>query len=318
MVKKKAIKHPVKKKLAEVKSGPRVRNLTRKQRREKAKKEVGKRPEIPGSFKLSQQVFKTMRTYWKPLGRIFLVYLILNIVLASGLGNINNSVNTIKNDLSKSGHHLSTGFSGLGTLLGSAWSGGSGSSSAMQSILLIIGSLVIIWALRQLLANKQIKVKQAYYSSMFPLIPFVLVAAVIIIQLLPITVGAKAVQLVLSSAVTSSTSVTVIFSLIFAILACWSFYMLSSSVFALYIVTLPDMQPRQALRSAKKLVSFRRWSIMRRLIFLPVLVFAIIGLLTIPLVLFATFLAAPLFYFLSVMALVFIHTYMYSLYRSLL
>ena len=94
--------------------------------------------------------------------------------------------------------------------------------------------------------------------------------------------------------------------------------MLSSSVFSVYIVTLPDMHPRRALKSAKNLVKFRRWAIMRRLIYLPIFILVAMGILVIPLILYATFLVVPVFYTLSVFSLLFVHVYLYTFYRELI
>jgi hypothetical protein len=94
--------------------------------------------------------------------------------------------------------------------------------------------------------------------------------------------------------------------------------MVSGSVFALYIVTLPDIQPRQALRSAKDLVSFRRLVILRKFLFLPILILVVMGLIIVPLILYASAIVPAVFYVLSVLALLFVHTYLYSLYRGML
>ncbi|MGA3150362.1 MAG: hypothetical protein ABSD10_01935 [Candidatus Saccharimonadales bacterium] len=291
----------------------RVRKLTKKQQKAKAKKQAQNQTPIPGSFHLTKQVFSVFRKFWKPLGGILLVYLILNIIFTTGfISDLNSTASTLKDT-----HHLSSAFSGFGSLLGSGTTG-TQSSSAAQSLLLVLESLVIIWALRQLLAGEHIRVKQAYYRAMAPLVPFLLVIVVIILQLLPITLGATVLALVLSTAITSSSFLTVIFSTLFALLAAWSFYMLCSSIFALYIVTLPDMQPRQALRSAKELVHFRRLQIMRRLLFLPICILVIMAVIIIPLILLVPVLVVVAFFALAMLAILFAHTYLYSLYRGLI
>lgn len=188
----------------------------------------------------------------------------------------------------------------------------------MQSFLILLESLVIIWSLRQLLAGRSVGVKQAYYNATAPLVQFLLVLIVIFLQLLPVTFGSAIIAAVSNSLGVVSASVTIIFTLIFILLAAWSAYMISSSAFALYIVTLPDMKPREALRSAKKLVSGRRWQVIGRVAFLPILIVAFMSLIIVPLILYATFLVVPVFYCLSVFALLFTHTYLYSLYRELL
>jgi hypothetical protein len=139
---------------------------------------------------------------------------------------------------------------------------------------------------------------------------------VIILQLLPITVGAAALALVLSTS--SGAPLTIILGTLFALLTIWSLRMISSSVFALYVVTLPDMQPRQALRSAKNLVRFRRQQIMRRLLFLPICVLLLMGAVMLPIILLVPFLVVPVFFVLIMLSILFVHTYLYSLYRGLI
>lgn len=292
----------------------RLRQGTKQQKRVQAKKIAAKQA-IPTSFSILGQVFKLVQKHWQVLGGVMLVYLILNIVFASGLSTVINNFSAVKDNLSD-GRSFSDALGGFGALLGGS-AGGSESASVIQSLLVVFVSLVIIWALRQLLAGKKFSVKEAYYNSMFPLIPFLLVIFVIIIQLLPVTLGSSLVALIVST-LSSSGLATFIMVLLILPLFAWSVYMLSSSIFALYIVTLPDMQPRQALRSAKKLVSLRRLKIIRRLLFLPIFMLLAMGVIMLPLILYVQALVVPVFYLLSVLALLLAHSYLYSLYRGLL
>lgn len=300
----------------------RLRKLTRRQAKRKAKAEARGRAKPPNSFKLTWQTIVTIRRFWKAFVGIVLVYLILNVVFASGLSNLGSAVRDIKFNLSdqsiSTAHPVIKALGGFGTLVVSAGSSGSGVAAVLQSVLFIIESLVIIWALRQLLAGKAIRVKQAYYHSMYPLIPFILVLVVIVIQLLPITLGATVFTFVFTGALTNLAIANWLTAFAFLLLALWSFYMLTASVFALYVVTLPEMEPRSALRSARNLVRYRRRVIFPKILFLPAAIFAMMGLIIIPLIIYASFLVAPAFYILSMLAVLFAHTYLYSLYRSLI
>lgn len=276
---------------------------------------AGRDGAIPGSFNLTFHSFEIIRRHWKILGGIAAVYLVASALVASGLSNFISELTSIKQqqDLAdKSG--LSAAFSSFSELLG----GNSQTGSAMQSLLIVILSLVIIWSLRQLLAGEKITIKQAYYQSMFPFVPFALIIFVIIIQLLPITIGTAALGIILSSVFTNDALVTVITTIVFALLAGWSIYMLTTSVMALYIVTLPDMHPRDALRSAKNLVKGRRWQLMRRLVYLPIFVLLVMILAVLPLILVLPPAAVAAFYLLGTTAIFFSHAYLYSLYRSLI
>jgi hypothetical protein len=298
----------------------RARKLTKKQSKKKvkAKTKVRNSKHVMSSFKLTARVLDILRTNWRVLGGIVLVYLFLNIVFASGLSNLSGTVNNIKSNLSGNNQALGNAATGFSTLVASAGSSGSSTGSSLQGILFIIESLVIIWALRHLLAGSTIRVKQAYYQSMFPLIPFILVIFVIFLQLLPITIGATILAALISSAIINAAWASIISLILFIPLASWSIYMTCSSVFALYIVTLPDMQPRQALRSAKDLVSFRRWVVTRRILFLPVLILVVMAVIVIPLIITLPAIVPLVFYALSMVAILFVHTYLYSLYRELL
>lgn len=282
-----------------------------------AKKNALPRTKMPGSFNLTANTLEIMRTHWRVLGGIAGIYLLVTALLASGLGNFISALNGVQDniDLSDEGKgSISTAFNSFAGLLG----GNSQSGSAMQSILIVIVSLVIIWALRQLLAGKSVSTKQAYYHSMSPFIPFVIIIFVIILQLLPITIGTAALGVILSSVFENGALITIASSLAFALLAAWSLYMLSSSVLALYIVTLPDMKPRDALRSAKNLARSRRWQLMRRLAYLPLFILAVMLVAVIPLILLLPIAAVAVFYVLGTLAIFFSHIYLYSLYRSLI
>src|SRR5579859_4157069 len=145
----------------------RVRKASKKQAKILAKKEARAKSKIPGSFRLVRQVYAVFRDNWRKLVGIVSVYLILNIVFASGLGTIGASINSIKDNLQNS-KHISDALSGFGSLVGSAGANSSSTGAVLESILIVIESLVIIWALRQLLAGNSITVKNAYYRSMTP------------------------------------------------------------------------------------------------------------------------------------------------------
>lgn len=295
----------------------RIRRLTRRQKKQAEKRKIRSKHQLPGSFSLVRQALGTMRLHWKPLMGIMVVYLILDIAFASGISNINSRVSEIKLDL-ELGHGFWNILSTIGPLAGGGGIASSQTTSVLQILLIVMGSLVIIWALRHLLCGNKVGIRQAYYQAMAPFVPFVLIILVIFIQLLPPTLGAAIINAIVATVVNSSGVLIATFIAAFALLAIWSIYMISSSIFALYIVTLPEMQPLQALRSARNLVRFRRWQVIRRVVFLPLLSLVVMAVIIIPFLLYVPFLAVAIFYLLSVSGLLFAHTYLYTLYRSLL
>jgi hypothetical protein len=102
------------------------------------------------------------------------------------------------------------------------------------------------------------------------------------------------------------------------VLILFSLYMLTSSMIALYIVTLPDMRPMMALKNARKLVLHHRLIVARRLFVLPIFLILLGALILIPLIQWVEFLVQPVFFAATLATLLIVHTYLYKLYRSLL
>jgi hypothetical protein len=153
---------------------------------------------------------------------------------------------------------------------------------------------------------------------MTPLVTFVLTLGMLMVQLLPFALGVTVYGIVMANGIAVGSGQQFLFLLLFLGLAVVSLYMLSSSLFAMYIVTLPDVSPMSALRSARQLVTGRRWIIMRKIIFLPAALLVLSALVMLPVVLVATAIAGWIFIVVNGALLVLAHIYMYNLYRALL
>ena len=173
-------------------------------------------------------------------------------------------------------------------------------------------------SLRQTFAGAKVSVRDAFYKGLYPLVPFLLVLIVIGIQLFPLGIANFLYGVVITGGLAVTAVEKLLWCVIILLLVIWSFYMVTSSVFALYVVTLPDVRPLQALRSARDLVFCRRWNVMRKFLFLPFALIIICVVIMFPVILFLTPLAQWVFLLLSMASLVVCHAYMYTLYRELL
>jgi hypothetical protein len=187
-----------------------------------------------------------------------------------------------------------------------------------QVIIGLVVSLAVIWVLRQVYANHTVRIRDGFYQGMHPFVPFVLVLTIIGLQLVPLAIGTMLYSTITNSGIAVTTAEQLLWLAFFGVLALISLYLISSSLFALYIVSLPNMTPMAAVRSARQLVSHRRWIVMRKIICLPIALLIIAAFILIPLILFATAVAPWVFFILSTLLLVIVHSYMYALYRSLL
>jgi hypothetical protein len=291
-------------------------------KKSKTKAAKPSRPPIKSASKLLAQAIKILRDNWKLFAGILAVYLVLNMILVGGLSGSSN-LSSIKSSLDQvfTGHlgKVSTGVTLFTVLVGSIGSGGTTAvAGAYQTILLLLISVILVWALRQVYAKGKISVRDAFYKGTYPIIPFVLVLFVVGIQLLPLVFGAAIYGMLVGGGIAITLLERAVTILVFLALAVTSVYMICSSLFALYIVTLPDMRPMQALRSARQLVQFRRWVILRKLLFLPVVLLAVAAFIMIPVSLYITSIATAVFFILTVVGIAVVHSYMYALYRELL
>lgn len=275
---------------------------------------------ITGSFRLFADVTSLLRQHWKLFGSFVLIYIILSVALI-GVRGSNLQIGQLKKEMDAS--YVGAGQVGFdlalfGMLVGSSTSSSSASGSSYQPIVFLIVSLATIWALRQLMAGKKIGIRDAFYKGMFPLVPVSIVIFFIGLQLLPATLGAFLFGVTISSGLAVGMLETAFWATITFLLMLISIYLICSSLFAFYIVTLPNMRPLAALRSARNLVRFRRWTIIRKLLFLPFSLLLIGAVLTLPFIWFWPVAAQWVFLLLSMGGLVFAHAYLYSLYRELL
>ncbi|HEX7633221.1 MAG TPA: hypothetical protein VF401_02755 [Candidatus Saccharimonadales bacterium] len=276
---------------------------------------------LPNVWQLTKTAWRTILGHWRLFLGITLVYGLLNLILVQGLAT-GADVNSLKQDLHKvfSGDSsgVATSLSIFIVLVGSAGNGSNQTAGAYQLFLAIITSLAVIWALRQVLAGNYVRIRDAYYKGMYPLIPFILVTVVIGFQLVPALIG----SILYTAVSTGNIAVTTLENVLWAVpciaLFVLSLYFISSSMFALYIVTLPDMTPLKALRSARDLVRRRRWAVLRKLLALPVILLIVAAIIMVPIILWVTAAAQWIFFALTMFALVGVHAYSYTLYRELL
>lgn len=146
--------------------------------------------------------------------------------------------------------------------------------------------LTTVWLLRAILAGKKPRLRDGIYSAGAPLISTLLVFAVAVIQLLPVALAAIAYGAASASGLIAEGIESMIFWAFEVLLLTLSIYWMSSTFFALIIITLPGMYPMQAFKAAGDLVIGRRVRILLRFLWLFFLLFVGWGVVMIPLIFF--------------------------------
>ena len=303
----------------------------------KTKKGSSKKKSVPKASVIKSKAIKRLPNAWQ-LGKvaitvlwrqrfamfgIIMIYGIINLVVAQGFSS-GLSVSAAQSQLSNLFHGHTSNLSGnltIYALMLTSIGGGSSNSNSLgyTLILAVIASLAIIWAIRNSSNSvKSVSIGDAYYRGMYALIPFLIILLLIGIELLPMVAGIS----VYATAVNNAIAVTSIEKLGFLILmlglSALTLYWLSSSIFALYIVTLPEMTPLKALRSAKQLVKKRRYVILPKILFLPFALVITSAIIMLPFIGWLAPAAPWVLMILSMLALAVVHSYFYNFYRELL
>ncbi len=289
----------------------------------KFSKRIKHNQKLSSGWKLFVNSLTPLKQNWKLFGGILLVYGLLTLVFVKGLSggtNLTELKASLDSTFTSSGDQLSNSFALFGILLGSS-TGGDQVASLYQSGLLTMIVLVSVWTLRQLQgdpSSQKLRVKDTFYKSMRPLVPFVLVLFVMGLQLVPLLVGAGLYSTIVNNGLAVGLLEQLAWLGAFFLLALWSLYMLTPTVIALMIVTLPDMQPVQSIRISRQLVKYRRWTVLRKILFLPLILFIVLLLIMLPLIIWLTPAAQWAFFALSLAAAPVAVSYIYGLYKELM
>lgn len=276
---------------------------------------------ITGSFRLMRQALTILGKNWKLFLEIVFWYALLTVALVQGFqtaGTVNDTKDGLEGAFSGGWGDAAASASLFVYFLGSAGDSSNNTAAAYQALLALMFSLILIWVLRQLYTKAKVRIRDGFYMGMSPFVQFILVLVVVALQTIPMVVGATLFSTVFTNGVATEPVEVALWGTLFFILALTSLYMITSSLFALYIVTLPGMTPLAALRSARELVRHRRWAVMRKVVFLPLALIIMAAILTVPLFLLLPPVAAWMLFIISLLLLPVAHSYMYALYRALL
>lgn len=276
---------------------------------------------LPAAWAIAKKAFATVWAHrWLFLG-ITAIYMALNIFLVRGFNDVSN-LTQLESLLNDEMFNDISGFTRnvalVAFLITNAGDNSTEMGAVYQGILLLIASLAIVWAIRQVSTGTKVRIRDAFYKGMYPLIPVILILLVVVLGTLPLVLSATIYSLLSDGGVIVTGVEQVLWVLLLLLGASLTLYFLSTSITALYIATLPDMTPMKALRSARELVRGRRMAVIRKMLFLPVLVLVVGVIILLPVIAVWTAAAPWVFYALSMVGIVVLHAYLYTLYRELL
>ncbi len=233
--------------------------------------------EGPGLLSHAITTFRMVFKNWKLFLPLIILVAFFNVILV-GLMSESTYV-TFQQSLDETTSSLASGkelgtFARSGLLLLSTITTG-GLSQGMTEVqqvfavlLFLISWLIVIYILRHRLAKQKIKLRDALYNALSPLLSTLAVLAVIFIEAIPLMI----VIITYSAAVRTNFLATPFYALIYfifaALLILLSVYLISSSIIALVAVSAPGLYPMVALSTAADLLAGRRVKFIIRLFYL--------------------------------------------------
>jgi hypothetical protein len=300
---------------------PRVRKTPSHHSFRLSKKIKHHKKPLPSAYSLIKQSLGLFKSNRKLFWGIVAINVVLGFIFVQSFGSSTDFTDLkdqIESLVGQGENRIATSLALFSYALSTLGQNGSETAGMYKLFLLLITSLAVIWSVRQIAAGEKVSAKEAFYKGMYPMVPFLLVMFVIGLQLIPALLGNLLYSAVSSNDLAVTAPEKVVWVLIYGLLSLLSIYMVLSSLFALYIVTLPNMTPMKALRSARQLVLHRRIAVSLRLIALPIIMVFLSALIIIPLILIASWSVQVVFSILASIGLVLIHGYLYNLYRALL
>lgn len=277
---------------------------------------------IPSTFRLLVETKNQLMANKRLFGGILIVYGVLTMffIWAGGnlldVGELKNSIN----DALGTGNTVLANLTLFSVLLGNTANSTGDLSNTYQSLIFVITGLALVWAFRQTSdpAKKRLTIREAFYRGSAPLVPFFLVTLVVALQTLPMLVASFLYTTVKTNGLAATPIEQALWLLLFLVSALLTLYMLSSSLFALYIVTLPNMTPLKALRSARNVVAHRRLLVMRKIFVGLVMIFVVFAAVVLLAIFTITRFAELVFFVGTLISIPFGIGFIYKLYRSLL
>lgn len=235
---------------------------------------------LPGIFAFTIEVTMALWRRRKIFLPLIVIYVVLYAILV-GVGS-QDTYNEISDFLKNNGSDFIDGDFGVITqsavMVGTIFTTGiNGEMTETQQIFGVILGLMVwlttVWLLRNSMAGHKIKMRDGLYSAGSPIIATFLVLLVIAVQLLPVAIAALGYSAATASGLISGGGMpAMLFWAAAGLLALLSLYWITSSLFALIIVTLPGTYPMKALKISGEIVTSRRIKILLRFLWMIVCV----------------------------------------------
>lgn len=248
---------------------------------------------VPGVMHHIFASFRTIFTNYKLFLPFLLIMVILSIVLIGLMGE--SSYTELKDAVERSGGDDVSSITKAWTMFLYTFSTG-GLAGTSKEVTMVFSALIFltiwlvtIFIIRHKMAKHEIKLRDALYNAMTPLLSTLVILAIVIIECIPLFL----LIIVYSAAIQTEFLTTPFYTLLFVgfavLMIMLSGYLLSSSIVALLAASAPGLYPMMALDASSELMMGRRIRFVMRLTALMLTVIVMWVIVMMPLILFDMF-----------------------------
>lgn len=254
------------------------------------RRDLPKKPKVEGYIAFPAYV---MRTIWQRKWlyiRLILVFIVLSALTLgtaqmANMGSVNEIISIADEEMGSVLDPAMKAFTVVASSLGGALNA---NITEMQSLalfaLVFFMCITVVWLVRQQLAGNKVNVRDGLYSSGAPIVSLYALVAIGILQLIPVAIAALVYSAAVSGGILTGGIDTMLFSFALFFAVVLTLYFMTTTLFAMFISTIPGTYPLKAYQTARQIVSGQRARLLFRLIWMAVIIVFVWFLFLVPVV----------------------------------
>lgn len=275
---------------------------------------------IPSSWRLLKQTYTIISNNKLLFIGLTLLYGLAYFIFVRSVATPSINIDTLQSVVSQTLGNEAGATKQTATLLGAVLGSSrtEGTNSVVVTLLAVCAGIMFVWATRERMNNIQVRVRDVVFQSLGPILSVLSILVIISIQLIPFAIATYFYSTARVNSLFASGAEDLTFFTLTVFCGLLSFYWITSSIIALFITTLPGVYPIEALKASKKLVQFRRLSVFKKMLVLPLLLVGLYFLLLLIVLRFFPNLTYPFIDVYSICVVPVASIYLYKLYRALI
>ena len=255
------------------------------------RRDLPKRPKLEGYVAFPWYVARILwRDKWLFM-RLLMVFLVLS-ALTSGtvqmanMGTVNEAVGVIDDETDGQVlEPVTKAFAVVGaSLLGSLNANMTDTQFLLFFAIGFFLCIVVVWLLRQRQAGNRVNVRDGLYNSGSPILSLYVLVIVGVLQLIPLALLTLVYSAAVSGGVLSGGIDTAMFSIALFMALVLTLYFMTTTLFAIFIATIPGTYPLVAYQTARRIVAGQRARLLFRLLWLALIVAVLWFMVLVPVV----------------------------------